>query len=320
MQKRLCGKGGPEIAPIVFGGNVFGWTVDEQTGFRLLDAFVDHGFNAIDTADVYSVWAPGNKGGESETIIGRWLNARPGMRERVTIFTKVGMDMKQPGKKGLSPAHILSSADESLARLQTDYIDLYFSHQFDPDVPQEETLGAYDQLLKAGKIRSIGASNFTAPQLEEALTTARNHNLPAYQVLQPEYNLYDRASYDGALRDLCIREDLGVVTYYSLASGFLTGKYRRVEDVAESSRKTQLEAYFTPRGTRILQALRDIAETHSAKDAEIALAWLLATKGVTAPIASATKVSQVESFARAATLKLTQAEMDKLNAASAPDA
>ncbi|NHN83603.1 aldo/keto reductase [Acetobacter musti] len=317
MKKRALGNTGFDIAPIVFGGNVLGWTIDEKTGFTVLDAFVDHGFNAIDTADVYSVWAPGNKGGESETIIGNWLKARPGMRDRVKIFTKVGMDMQQPGKNGLSEKRILQAVDESLGRLGIEQIDLYFSHRFDPDVPQAETLGAYDRLLKAGKIRSIGASNFDAAQMEEALATSREHGLPAYQVLQPEYNLCDRASYDGALRDFCLKENLGVVTYYSLASGFLSGKYRSEADIGSSKRKTRVETYMNPRGTKILAALDQVAERHNAGDAEVALAWLIARKGVTAPIASATKLSQVESFAKAATLSLSENDMEILEQAGA---
>ncbi|GBR08211.1 aldo/keto reductase [Acetobacter oeni] len=317
MKKRALGKTGFDIAPIVFGGNVFGWTIDKKTGFEVLDAFVANGFNAIDTADVYSVWVPGNKGGESETIIGQWLKARPGTRDRVKIFTKVGMDMKQPGKNGLSEKYILQEVDDSLSRLGIERIDLYFSHRFDPDVPQEETLGAYDKLLKAGKIRAIGASNFNATQLEDALTIARKNSLPVYQVLQPEYNLCDREAYDGALRDLCLREGLGVVPYYSLASGFLSGKYRDKDDLAGSKRGTKVESYLNPRGIKILEALDKVADRHNAKDAEVALAWLIERKGVTAPIASATKVSQVESFAKAASLSLSAEDMEILEQAGA---
>ncbi|GBQ25559.1 aldo/keto reductase [Acetobacter estunensis NRIC 0472] len=318
MKKRALGKTGFEIAPIVFGGNVFGWTIDEKTSFEVLDAFVDHGFDAIDTADMYSVWVPGNRGGESETIIGRWLKARPGMRDRVKIFTKVGMDMRQPGKTGLSEKWILQAVEDSLSRLGIERIDLYFSHCFDPSVPQAETLGAYEKLLKAGKIRSIGASNFDAAQLSAAMDIAKAEGLPAYQVLQPEYNLYDRASYDGPLRDLCLRDGLGVIPYYALASGFLSGKYRSEADIGDSKRGDKVKSYLTPRGLKILEALDKVAERHGAKDAEVALAWLIEREGVTAPIASATKISQIESFAKAVSLDLTPQDMTELEAASAP--
>jgi aryl-alcohol dehydrogenase-like predicted oxidoreductase len=317
MQKRPLGKTGLGIAPLVFGGNVFGWTLDEAAAFTVLDAFVDHGFNAIDTADVYSSWAPGNKGGESETIIGNWLKARPGLRERVVIFTKVGSDMGQSGKRGLSERWILQAAEESLVRLGTSEIDLYFSHWPDKNVTYGETLGAYDKLIKAGKVRAIGASNLDAAQLGEALKVAREKNLPAYQVLQPEYNLYERSGFDGALRDLCIREGLGVVTYFSLASGFLSGKYRSNEDLDQSQRGGGVARYLNDRGMKILDALDAVADRHAAKPAEIALAWLMAREGVTAPIASATSVAQVESFAKAANLALTAGDIAALDTASA---
>ncbi|MCH4091137.1 aldo/keto reductase [Acetobacter sp.] len=317
MTPRSLGKTGFSIAPIVFGGNVFGWTIDEKTSFDVPDAFVDHGFDAIDTADVYSAWAPGNNGGESETIIGNWLKNRPGMRERVKIFTKVGSDLGVPGKKGLSKKWILQAVEESLSRLRTEQIDLYFSHWPDPETPFEETLSAYETLLDAGKIRSIGASNLNATQLEQSLEVAREFSLPQYQVLQPEYNLYDRQSYDGALRDLCLRENIGVVTYYSLASGFLSGKYRDQADLTQSRRGERIAKYLTPRGETILAALDRVAARHDASNAEIALAWLIARKGVTAPIASATKRSHVESFARAASLVLTEEDITELDNASA---
>ncbi|RWR11982.1 aldo/keto reductase [Paenirhodobacter populi] len=317
MEKRALGKTGLNIAPVVFGGNVFGWTIDEKTSFAVLDAFVDQGFDAIDTADVYSAWAPGNKGGESETIIGNWLKARPGMRDKVTIFTKVGSDLGQPGQKGLSEKWILQAVEGSLSRLGIETIDLYFSHWPDPETPYAETLGAYDKLLKAGKIRAVGASNLDAEQLAEALKVAKDADLPAYQVLQPQYNLYDRASYDGALRDLCLKEGLGVVTYYSLASGFLSGKYRSRDDLGKSKRGGGIAKYLTPRGEAILTALDQVSGAHSVKQAEVALAWLIAREGVTAPIASATSVAQVESFARAASLKLTAEDIAALDRASA---
>lgn len=314
MQRRPLGQTGLAIAPLVFGGNVLGWTADEATSFALLDAFVDHGFNAIDTADVYSRWAPGNTGGESETVIGRWLRARPGMRERVTIFTKVGADMGGPGEKGLSERWILKAVEQSLRRLGTDRIDLYFAHWPDPETPQEETLGAFARLLAAGKVRAIGASNLDAAQLLAALDLA-GQGLPAYGVLQPEYNLYDRAGFEGALRDLCLARGLGVVTYFSLASGFLTGKYRSKADLGQSPRGEDVERYLDARGLRLLAALDAVAADHGATPAQVALAWLMGRPGVTAPIASATRLAHVESFARAAALRLTDADRARLEAA-----
>jgi aryl-alcohol dehydrogenase-like predicted oxidoreductase len=315
MTKRVLGNTGLSIVPLVFGGNVFGWTIDEKQGFRVLDAFIDRGFNAIDTADVYSSWAPGNKGGESETILGRWFKARPGIRDKVTLFTKVGSDLGQPGKKGLGVKWISQAIDESLARLNTDVVDLYFSHWPDPDTPFEETLGAFQMLLAAGKIRSVGASNLNAEQLAEALQVAKDKELPRYQVLQPEYNLYDRAGFDGPLRDLCIKEGLGVVTYYSLASGFLSGKYRSKADLDKSKRGEGVAKYLDARGTAILKALDEVAAGNGARPAEVALAWLIRSDGVTAPIASATSVEQVESFARALELNLSAEDMALLNRA-----
>lgn len=317
MEQRALGRTGLNIAPIVFGGNVFGWTIDEKTSFEVLDAFVDHGFDAIDTADVYSRWAPGNAGGESETIIGRWLRARPGMREKVKLFTKVGSDMGAPGHKGLSQAWIVQAVEDSLRRLNTDAIDLYFSHWPDGATPYAETLGAYDKLLKAGKVRCIGASNLDATQLAQALQAAQEQQLPAYQVLQPEYNLYDRSGFEGPLRDLCMRERIGVVTYYSLASGFLSGKYRSREDLGQSARGHGVSRYLDARGRRILQALDEVGARHGASPAEVALAWLLSRPGVTAPIASATRRSHVESFARAAALRLDAEDGAALDGASA---
>ena len=318
MQHRALGKTGLSIAPLVFGGNVFGWTIDEKASFDVLDAFVDHGFNAIDTADVYSAWAPGNQGGESETIIGKWLKARPGMRDRVVIFTKVGSDLKKPGQKGLSAKWIPQAVEGSLSRLGIETIDLYFSHWPDPETPYEETLAAYERLLKDGKIKSIGASNLDGAQLADALKAAKQDNLPAYQVLQPEYNLYDRSSFDGPRRDFALKEGLGVVTYYSLASGFLSGKYRSEADLSQSARGGGIgKKYLNPRGFAILKALDEVAARHSAKPAEVALAWLVAREGVTAPIVSATKVEQVASFAKAASLKLGAEDIAALDKASA---
>jgi aryl-alcohol dehydrogenase-like predicted oxidoreductase len=317
MEQRRLGRTGLYVAPICLGGNVFGWTADEPASFAVLDAYVEAGGDFIDTADVYSRWAPGNQGGESEAIIGRWLKARPGMRDRVKLFTKVGSDLGQPGQQGLSARWIVQAVEASLARLGVERIDLYFSHWPDPGVPYDETLGAYDRLLKAGKVRAIGASNLDAAQLGEALQVARAQGLPAYQVLQPEYNLYDRGSYDGALRDLCRREGLGVVTYYSLASGFLSGKYRSKADLDQSPRGEGVAKYLTPRGSAILAALDTVAKRHEANPAEVALAWLIAREGVTAPIASATRREHVASFARAAALVLDAQDLAALDAASA---
>lgn len=316
MQLRPLGATGIAIAPVVFGGNVFGWTIDEATSFSVLDAFADHGFNAIDTADVYSRWAAGNQGGESETIIGKWLQARPSRRDQVVLFTKVGADMGL-GKRSLAADWIARAVEDSLRRLRVERIDLYFSHWPDPDTPHEETLGAYARLQAAGKVRAIGASNHSAQQLGDALAVARSQGLPAYQVLQPEYNLADRPSYEGPLRALCLREGLGVVTYYSLASGFLSGKYRSAADLAGSARERGVAKYLGARGTAILDALDSVAASHGATPAEVALAWLIAREGVTAPIASATSVRQVESFAKAAALQLAPSETAALDAASA---
>ncbi|MBB3931632.1 aryl-alcohol dehydrogenase-like predicted oxidoreductase [Kaistia hirudinis] len=313
MQKRPLGRSGMTIAPLVFGGNVFGWTADEATSFRLLDAFVDHGFDAIDTADVYSSWVPGNKGGESESVIGNWLKARPGVREKVKIFTKVGSDLGQPGKKGLSERWILQAADESLARLGIETIDLYFSHWPDAAVSQEETLGAYAKLIAAGKVRAVGVSNVDANQLGEALRISAEKGLPRYEVLQPEYNLYARSTFEGALQQLCVAEDIGVVTYFSLASGFLTGKYRSEADFGKSPRGGGMGDYFNDRGRAVLAALDAVAASHNATPAAVALAWLMAQPGVTAPIASATRLDQFESLARAAELVLSPEDLARLD-------
>lgn len=318
MKKRALGTTGLEIAPVVLGGNVFGWTIDERASFAVLDAFADHGFNAIDTADCYSAWAPGNEGGESETIIGNWLKARPHLRDRMTIFTKVGSASGGPKEHGLSREWILGAVERSLRRLGIDRIDLYFSHWPDPaGTSYEETLGAFDTLMKAGKVRAIGASNVDAGQLGESLKVARANGLPGYQAVQPEYNLYDRARFDGGLRELCIAENIGVVTYYSLASGFLSGKYRSQADLGQSVRGGKVKNYLTPRGERILKALDEAAAAHGAQPSEIALAWLIAREGVTAPIASATKTAHVESFAKAAQIRLAGEEIAALDRAGA---
>lgn len=318
MEKRPLGKTGLEIAPLVFGGNVLGWTLNERESFRILDAFVDQGFNAIDTADSYSTWVPGNKGGESETIIGNWLKARPALRDRVVVFTKVGSEM--PGHttaRNLSAAWIAEEVERSLRRLGVERIDLYFSHWPDPATPYAETLGAYDRLIKAGKVKAIGCSNLDAGQLGEALAVARDTSLPAYQVLQPEYNLYARSSFEGPLADLCIREGLGVVSYYALASGFLSGKYRSARDFGRSPRGGGMGKFLNDRGMAILAALEHVAYRRDALLAEVALAWLMTRPGLTAPIASATTTEQVESFGRAARLTLGIEDLAELDAASA---
>jgi aryl-alcohol dehydrogenase-like predicted oxidoreductase len=318
LTRRDLGRTGLKISPLVFGGNVLGWTVNQKTSFDILDAFLGHGFNAIDTADVYTAWVPGNRGGESETIIGNWLKARPAARNKVVILTKVGSATDgTPLKGGLSQKWILEAADRSLARLGVDAIDVYLSHWSDGSVPVSETLGAYEKLLKTGKIKSIGASNVNAEQLASALATARDENLPGYQVVQPEYNLYSRGTYDGALRDLCIEQSLGVVTYYSLAAGFLSGKYRSNDDLGTSVRGARMARYLNPRGAAVLEALDRVAEARSATPAEVSLAWLMAREGVTAPIASATRIAHVESFAKAAGMKLTPEEMTLLDKAGA---
>jgi aryl-alcohol dehydrogenase-like predicted oxidoreductase len=319
MHQRPLGRTGLQIAPIVFGGNVFGWTADEKRSFELLDAFVDAGFNAIDTADVYSRWVPGHEGGESETLIGRWLRANPARRQQVVLFTKVGSDMGDE-HKGLGKLWIERAVEDSLRRLNTDVIDLYQSHRPDPETPYEETLATYDRLRTAGKIRAFGCSNFDARQLAEAQDSARINDLPAYQTLQPEYNLHDRASYDGPLRDLALKLGLGVIPYYSLASGFLTGKYRTEADLGRSPRGGGVKKYMTPRGMRILGALDSVAQRHATQPAVAALAWLIAREGVTAPIASATSVEQLKSFSAAAELQLSESDRVLLDQASAPDA
>ena len=304
---------------IVFGGNVFGWTADEKRSFELLDAFVDAGFNAIDTADVYSRWVPGHEGGESETLIGRWLRANPARRQQVLLFTKVGSDMGDE-HKGLGKLWIERAVEDSLRRLNTDVIDLYQSHRPDPETSYEETLATYDGLMKAGKIRAFGCSNFDARLLAEAADSARINNLPAYQTLQPEYNLADRASYDGPLRELAMKLGLGVIPYYSLASGFLTGKYRTKADLGQGPRGAGVTKYMTPRGMGILGALDQVAQRHATQPAVVALAWLIAREGVTAPIASATTLDQLKSFTAAAELQLGESDRALLDQASAPDA
>jgi aryl-alcohol dehydrogenase-like predicted oxidoreductase len=315
MQKRKLGQSGLEVSPLVFGGNVFGWTADEPTSFRLLDAFTERGFNFIDTADVYSRWVPGNEGGVSEAIIGKWLK-KSGARQKVIISTKAGMEMG-PGKKGLSKAYLLASADGSLKRLQTDYIDLYQAHIDDPDTPLEETLGAFAELLKQGKVRAIGASNYSAARLTEALEVSKRNSLPAYQTLQPQYNLYDRADYETNLEPVCVKYGLGVITYYSLASGFLSGKYKSEADAQNVARGSRVRQYMNERGFRIVSALEEVARQYSATPSQIAIAWVLARPSITAPIASATNMGQLNELTGATELKLDSAAVERLNKASA---
>jgi aryl-alcohol dehydrogenase-like predicted oxidoreductase len=315
MQKRQLGDSGLEIAPLVFGGNVFGWTVDESTSFSLLDAFVAGGFNCVDTADVYSTFVPGNKGGESESTIGRWLRAR-GKRDDVVLATKVGNPMGGD-RKGLSRRYITQAVEDSLSRLQTDYIDLYQAHRDDQSTPLEETLAAFDSLIKAGKVRAIGASNYSGARLAEALRVSSRAGLPRFATLQPLYNLYDRANYEADLEPICISADLGVVPYFSLASGFLTGKYRSKEDLKKSKRGAFIESKLDPRGMKILAALDEVCAETQSTPTRVALAWLLARPSITAPIASATSLSQLEELLASTRLKLSGAAIERLDSASA---
>lgn len=317
MNLRALGSTGLHVGSVVLGGNVFGWTLDETESFKVLDAFVDHGFNAIDTADVYTAWVPGNLGGESETIIGNWLRARPGIKDEVVVFTKVGCGTDgQPRPGGLSFASIHKAIDASLARLGLESIDVYFSHFPDAATPISETLAAYDDLLSAGKIRAIGASNMDAQQISDALKIAETEGLPAYRVVQPEYNLYNRDKYEGALQTLCMSRNIGVVNYYGLAAGFLTGKYRSPADLVQSPRGARMSRYMNARGESILASLDAVASEHGATPGEVALAWLMVRGGITAPIASATRVAHIESFARAANLSLTVEELLVLDQAA----
>jgi aryl-alcohol dehydrogenase-like predicted oxidoreductase len=314
VEKRKLGNSGLEIAPLVFGGNVFGWTVDEAHASGLLDRFIDAGFNMIDTSDIYSNWVAGNHGGESETIIGNWLKKR-GKRDDVLIATKVGLEMG-PGKKGLSKQYIFQAVEDSLRRLQTEYIDLYQSHVEDPETAQEETLEAYAELMKAGKVGAIGASNFKAETLLHALEINRKKNLPRYESLQPHYNLYEREEFETSLEKICIENSIGVIPYFSLASGFLTGKYRSEKDLAGRSRGSRVQKYLNSRGLRILKALDEVAKEFNATPAQIALAWLMEKPAVTAPIASATNVQQLDELMGAARITLDGEAMAKLDAAS----
>jgi aryl-alcohol dehydrogenase-like predicted oxidoreductase len=316
MQTRPLGRSALQVSPLCFGGNVFGWTVDEATSFKLLDAWLDAGFNFVDTADVYSTWVPGHAGGESETIIGKWLRAS-GKRSRVVLATKVGKPMG-PDKKGLSGAYIRQAVEDSLRRLQTDYIDLYQSHDDDADTPLQDTLEAFSRLIQAGKVRVIGASNYNAPRLAQALDTSEKLGLPRYESLQPLYNLYDRAVFEEALAPLCLARGVGVINFYALAAGFLTGKYRSETDAAKSARgKNTTAKYLNPRGLRILAALDSVAARLGATPARVAIAWVMAQEGVTSPIASATSLAQLQELVAAAQLRLDAAALAELGAASA---
>jgi len=314
MNKRKLGQSVLEVAPLAFGGNVFGWSVDEKQSFALLDAFVDHGFNLIDTADAYSAWVPGNKGGESETIIGKWLKAS-GKRDKVLIATKVAKWQQHPG---LSPININEAADDSLRRLGVDHIDLYQAHEDDPKTPLAETLHAFAGLIQKGKVRVIGASNYSAERFADALKTSQAEGLPRYESMQPEYNLMDRKAYEAHMEPVILKERVGVISYYSLASGFLTGKYRSEADLAKSAaRGGAAKKYLNARGKKVLDALDEVAGRHNGKPVEVALAWLMARPGITAPIASATTVEQLGEIARAAELNLSREDISLLDQASA---
>lgn len=314
MNKRKLGNSGLSVAPLAFGGNVFGWTIDEPTSFQLLDAFVDAGFDLIDTADVYSRWAPGNQGGESEMIIGNWLQ-KTGKRDKAVIATKVGMEMGEE-RKGLRKNYILQSVEDSLRRLQTDYIDLYQSHTDDTETPLEETLAAYDQLIQQGKVGAIGASNYNAGRLSQSLEISKQQKLPSYQSLQPEYNLYNRAGFEAELEKICLENNIGVISYYSLASGFLTGKYRSEDDLSKSARGAGVKKYLNERGFRILKALDEVSEKYDSTPARVSLAWLIARPSVTAPIASATNLNQLNDLIESTRLELDNESIDLLNKAS----
>jgi len=314
MQQLPLGRTGLKIAPLVFGGNVFGWTANESTSFELLDAFIAAGFNCIDTADMYSRWAPGNKGGESETIIGKWLRSRD-MRARVVVATKVGGDLGD-GRKGLAKKHILEGVEGSLRRLQTDYIDLYQAHFDDESVPMEETLEAFVRLLEQGKVRAIGASNYKGSRLRAALRVSEQHHWPRYETLQPHYNLYDRSDFETNLEPVCREQHIGVIPYYSLASGFLTGKYRSANDSGKSPRGAGMKRFLTERGQRILAALDEVAAALQARPAQVALGWLLSRPTVVAPIASATNREQLSDLVKGVQLQLDASTLARLDAAS----
>lgn len=314
MEKRELGKSGIQVVPFCFGGNVFGWTADEKTSFTLLDAFVDTGFDFVDTADVYSKWVPGNTGGDSERIIGNWLK-QGGKRDKIILATKVGKPMSDD-KKGLSKAYITKAVEDSLKRLQTDYIDLYQSHEDDTSTPLAETMETFDSLIKHGKVRAIGASNFGADRFKEALQVSKDNGFARYETLQPEYNLYDREDYEHKYESLCHENNIGVITYYSLASGFLTGKYRSEADLGKSKRGGGVKKYLNGRGYKILAALDKVAEEYNTTQASVALAWVMARPGITAPIASATSTQQLNDLAKAAQLNLSGEAIELLTKAS----
>ncbi|PPR15800.1 MAG: General stress protein 69 [Alphaproteobacteria bacterium MarineAlpha9_Bin7] len=316
MEYQKLGASCLNVSPICFGGNVFGWTATEKDSFRILDAFLDAGFNFIDTADVYSRWADGNEGGESEIILGKWLKSR-GRRGEIVLATKFGMDMGSD-KVGLSPEYMATAVEASLRRLQTDYIDLYQSHKDDDGTPVAATLEAYAKLIEQGKVREIGASNFATNRLKEALDASAKEGLPRYQSLQPLYSLVERREYEGEMEDLCSEENIGVISYFSLASGFLTGKYRSSSDVHGRARGPAVQKYMNEDGFRVVEALDEVAEKHSAKLGQVALAWLMARPSVTAPIASATNLDQLEELVSAADLILDPQDINKINEASSP--
>ena len=315
MDKRRIGRSDLRVAPFCLGGNVFGWTADPATSFAILDRFVERGFDFIDTANVYSRWAPGHEGGESESVIGQWFAARPGARDGIVLATKVGMDMGEAGK-GLSARHIEAACEASLRRLRTDRIDLYQSHLDDADVPLDESLRAYERLIAAGKVRTIGASNYTAGRLAEALKVSSASGLPRYDCLQPDYSLAERG-YEAELEPLCRAEQVGVIGYFSLAAGFLTGKYRSAQDAAGRARENRVAKYLTPRGLALLAVLDAVAREHAATQAQVALAWIIARPGITAPIASATSVAQLDDLLGATKLTLPADAIGRLDAASA---
>lgn len=316
FNKRKLGKYDLEIVPLIFGGNVFGWTLDKVGSFAILDAFMDRGFDTIDTANNYSHWVQGHIGGESETIIGQWLQER-GNRDKVILMTKVGGRFNYAEKPNVKGAYILEHVDHSLKRLQTDYIDLYQTHYDNEETPVEETLRAYEELIKQGKVRYIGASNINPERLVESIDVAEEKNLPRYISLQPEYNLFDRAKYENLYKNIALEKQLGVIPYYSLASGFLSGKYRSAEDFTKYTRGEGIvKKYWNARGQRILEALDEVANAYNTSPSAIALAWLLAQETITAPIASATKESHIQSFVESLQLRLSEETLNKLNEAS----
>jgi aryl-alcohol dehydrogenase-like predicted oxidoreductase len=315
MEKRKLGKSGIEFAPIAFGGNVFGWTADEATSHKILDAFVDAGFSFIDTADVYSRWVPGHTGGESEAIIGSWLKKNPAKRAKVQIATKCGMI---PPDGALKRDAIKKSVDESLKRLNTDHIELFQSHKDDKATPLEETLSTYGELIKAGKLGAIGASNYDAPRLAEAAKISKEKGLPRYESLQPHYNLMERGLFEGALENECLKEGIGVIPYYSLASGFLSGKYRSEADIGTAQRGSRVKGYINPKGMGVLKVLDEAAKKHNSNPTQVALAWLMQRKSITAPIVSATNLQQLKDLIASPNVKLDAADVAAIDKASAP--